>query len=122
MLGQLIQISGAKKIAYIQPLLKCSTADLKVWGMAVRRMFIGQGGGERKRGGGMAQREQKAVLADFRRGAFNTLVASCVGEEGLDIPQVTLLSAENPTVVDLSMTHVGPHECYGTFPMCSAGR
>ena len=54
----------------------------------VRRMFIGQGAGSRKGGGGMAQREQKAVLADFRRGAFNTLVATCIGEEGLDIPQV----------------------------------
>ncbi len=51
-------------------------------------MFIGQGAGSRKGGGGMAQREQKAVLADFRRGAFNTLVATCIGEEGLDIPQV----------------------------------
>ena len=51
-------------------------------------MFIGQGAGSRKGAGGMAQREQKAVLADFRRGAFNTLVATCIGEEGLDIPQV----------------------------------
>ena len=53
-------------------------------------MFIGQGAGSRKGGGGggMAQREQKAVLAEFRRGAFNTLVATCIGEEGLDIPQV----------------------------------
>ena len=48
---------------------------------------MGQGAGSRKGGGGMAQREQKAVLADFRRGAFNTLVATCIGEEGLDIPQ-----------------------------------
>lgn len=51
-------------------------------------MFIGQGSGTRKGAGGMAQREQKAVLADFRRGTFNTLVATCIGEEGLDIPQV----------------------------------
>ena len=58
----------------------------------VRRMFIGQGAGSRKGGGGMAQREQKAVLADFRRGAFNTLVATCIGEEGLDIPQVLPVS------------------------------
>jgi Helicase conserved C-terminal domain len=28
------------------------------------------------------------VLADFRAGKFNTLVATCIGEEGLDIPQV----------------------------------
>ena len=36
----------------------------------------------------MKQAEQKKVLADFRAGAFNTLVATCIGEEGLDIPQV----------------------------------
>ena len=53
---------------------------------ARRRMFIGQGGGKAA-GGGMPQREQKAVLAAFRAGAFNTLVATCIGEEGLDIPQ-----------------------------------
>ena len=57
------------------------------------RMFIGQSGGAARRaaaGGapGMAQKEQKAVLADFRAGAFNTIVATCIGEEGLDIPQV----------------------------------
>ena len=65
--------------------------------MRVRRMFIGQGGGARKGGGGgMAQREQKAVLADFRKGAFNTLVATCIGEEGLDIPQVSFPTVEVP--------------------------
>lgn len=36
----------------------------------------------------MKQAEQKKVLNDFRSGAFNTLVATCIGEEGLDIPQV----------------------------------
>ena len=57
--------------------------------LAAARMFIGQSGGGRKGGGpGMAQREQKAVLAEFRAGGFNTLVATCIGEEGLDIPQV----------------------------------
>ncbi len=38
----------------------------------------------------MKQAEQKKVLTDFRSGAFNTLVATCIGEEGLDIPQVQL--------------------------------
>ena len=52
-------------------------------------MFIGQGSGGQKKGGGMPQKEQKAVLAAFRAGAFNTLVATCIAEEGLDIPQVS---------------------------------
>ena len=38
---------------------------------------------------GMKQAEQKKVLTDFRAGAFNTLVATCIGEEGLDIPQAS---------------------------------
>lgn len=83
-----------------KPLLGCARgAQSKLWvqsscfsgifrARGARRMFVGQGAGSRKGGGGMAQREQKAVLADFRRGAFNTLVATCIGEEGLDIPQV----------------------------------
>lgn len=28
------------------------------------------------------------MLSDFREGKFNTLVATCIGEEGLDIPAV----------------------------------
>ena len=47
---------------------------------------MGQSGGK-ARGAGMPQGEQKAVLAEFRAGGFNTLVATCIGEEGLDIPQ-----------------------------------
>lgn len=53
-----------------------------------RRMFIGQGAGTKKGAGGMRQAEQKQVLADFRAGLFNAMVATCIGEEGLDIPQV----------------------------------
>lgn len=52
-------------------------------------MFIGQGPGSKEGGGaGMRQAEQKRVLADFREGKFNVLVATCIAEEGLDIPQV----------------------------------
>ncbi|KAL0033133.1 hypothetical protein WJX79_005148 [Trebouxia sp. C0005] len=54
------------------------------------RIFIGQASGK-VNGVGMKQAEQKKVLTDFRSGAFNTLVATCIGEEGLDIPQVDLI-------------------------------
>ena len=53
------------------------------------KMFIGQGGGKGQRG--MKQDEQKGVLADFTSGACNLLVATCIGEEGLDIPNVDLI-------------------------------
>ena len=55
------------------------------------RIFIGQASGKAV-GVGMKQAEQKKVLTDFRAGAFNTLVATCIGEEGLDIPQACLLA------------------------------
>ena len=63
--------------------------------------FIGQGSGStggkgggnaaNKESGGMKQHEQKAVLKDFHAYKFNTLVATCIGEEGLDIPSVDLI-------------------------------
>ena len=44
-----------------------------------------------KSGGGMNQKEQAQVVADFRNGLHNVLVASSVAEEGLDIPSVDLV-------------------------------
>jgi len=55
------------------------------------KSFIGQGGGSRKGTPGMKQKEQKQVLADFSSGECNVLVATCIGEEGLDIPNVDLI-------------------------------
>ena len=36
----------------------------------------------------MTQENQKQVIQDFRNGAFRVLVATSIGEEGLDIPSV----------------------------------
>ena len=38
--------------------------------------------------GGMKQEEQERVLQEFRAGSVQVLVATCIGEEGLDVPQV----------------------------------
>lgn len=57
----------------------------------LRRAFIGQGNRSSKSAKGeegMKQAEQKEVLNAFRHGTINVLVATCIGEEGLDIPQV----------------------------------
>ena len=54
-------------------------------------MFIGQGSGKGKGEKGMSQKEQQATLAAFRSGEFNVMIATCIAEEGLDIPQVTML-------------------------------
>ena len=40
---------------------------------------------------GLSQKEQIAVVRKFRDGGYNTLVATCVGEEGLDIGEVDLI-------------------------------
>eukprot|EP00850_Spirogloea_muscicola_P014158 SM000100S09385 [mRNA] locus=s100:56635:65447:- [translate_table: standard] len=46
--------------------------------------FIGQSHGKDK---GQTQKEQKLVEERFRRGEFNVLVATSIGEEGLDIAE-----------------------------------
>ncbi|XP_011488592.1 Fanconi anemia group M protein isoform X2 [Oryzias latipes] len=40
---------------------------------------------------GFTQKEQLEVVQRFRQGGFNTLVSTCVGEEGLDIGEVDLI-------------------------------
>jgi ERCC4-related helicase len=55
------------------------------------RIFVGQGESKASGGVRMSQKEQKATLEDFRAYKFNTLVATCIGEEGLDIPDVDLI-------------------------------
>ncbi|MEK6924112.1 MAG: DEAD/DEAH box helicase [Candidatus Micrarchaeota archaeon] len=44
-----------------------------------------------KSGQGMSQKQQAGVIAEFRSKSFNVLVASSIGEEGLDIPTVDLV-------------------------------
>ncbi|GAB1600289.1 hypothetical protein Ahia01_000306600 [Argonauta hians] len=56
----------------------------------VRAMsFVGQSTGKNTKG--LTQKEQIKVMKDFRDGGYNTLIATCVGEEGLDIGEVDLI-------------------------------
>lgn len=56
--------------------------------------FIGQSGkGKRK---GMTQKQQLAQLNRFREGDLNVLVATSVGEEGLDVPAADLVILYEP--------------------------
>ncbi|CAH8451363.1 unnamed protein product [Schistosoma turkestanicum] len=41
--------------------------------------------------GGISQRDQIRVMDGFRSGVYNTLVSTCVGEEGIDVGQVDLI-------------------------------
>tara|TARA_B100001093_G_scaffold479738_1_gene508991 strand:+ start:4400 stop:7072 length:2673 start_codon:yes stop_codon:yes gene_type:complete len=56
--------------------------------------FIGQSGkGKRK---GMTQKQQLEQLSRFRKGDINVLVATSVGEEGLDVPAAELVILYEP--------------------------
>ncbi|OTA79746.1 hypothetical protein M434DRAFT_401993 [Hypoxylon sp. CO27-5] len=52
-------------------------------------VFVGQA--DSKRTGGMKQAEQIERIQKFKEGEFNVLVATSIGEEGLDIGQVDLI-------------------------------
>ena len=52
------------------------------------KIFVGQ---QKKGETGLSQKEQKQMLEDFRNGLFNVIVATSIGEEGLDIPKVDLV-------------------------------
>ncbi|MBW2983672.1 DEAD/DEAH box helicase [Candidatus Woesearchaeota archaeon] len=57
------------------------------------RIFVGQA---KKSGTGLSQKEQKEILDKFREGEFNVLVATSIGEEGLDIPKVDFVIFYEP--------------------------
>lgn len=57
------------------------------------KLFVGQ---MKKNETGISQKEQKKMLDEFRAGEINVLVATSIGEEGLDIPQVDLVIFYEP--------------------------
>ncbi|CAD6504314.1 BgTH12-06045 [Blumeria graminis f. sp. triticale] len=52
-------------------------------------VFVGQA--DSKRSEGMNQKKQLKAIQDFTSGTFNVIVATSIGEEGLDIGQVDLI-------------------------------
>lgn len=49
------------------------------------KVFVGQA---KKNGTGLSQKEQKKIIEEFKENKINVLVATCIAEEGLDIPEV----------------------------------
>ncbi len=67
--------------------------ELEKRGISFAR-FIGQADrGEKK---GMKQKEQKKTIADFSAGKYSVLVASSIGEEGIDVPDVDMVVFYEP--------------------------
>lgn len=58
------------------------------------KRFVGQA--SRGEDIGLSQKEQVEILEKFRAGEVNVLVATSIGEEGLDIPQVDLVVFYEP--------------------------
>ena len=58
------------------------------------KVFIGQASraGEK----GLSQKEQKQIIREFSDGKINILCATCIGEEGLDIPEVNAVIFYEP--------------------------
>ncbi|RZC54191.1 hypothetical protein C5167_013050 [Papaver somniferum] len=63
--------------------------------------FIGQNSGKALKG--QTQKEQQAVLQKFRAGGFNVIVATSIGEEGLDIMEVDLVICFDANISPLRM-------------------
>ncbi|KAH9757854.1 DEAD-box ATP-dependent RNA helicase FANCM [Citrus sinensis] len=63
--------------------------------------FIGQSSGKASKG--QSQKVQQAVLEKFRAGGYNVIVATSIGEEGLDIMEVDLVICFDANVSPLRM-------------------
>jgi Fanconi anemia group M protein len=61
-------------------------------------IFVGQAMKENTRGvkTGLKQKEQKEMVEKFKNGEVNILVATSIAEEGLDIPEVSLVVFYEP--------------------------
>ena len=60
-------------------------------------VFVGQAKKSNSRGtSGLNQKEQKSIIDKFRTGELNVLCATSIGEEGLDIPEVSAVIFYEP--------------------------
>ena len=86
---------GAKAIVFNQyrdSAVKLREELNKVQGI-IAHIFVGQ---MKKGETGLSQKQQKALLAKFSAGEFNVIIATSIGEEGLDIPKVDLVVFYEP--------------------------
>lgn len=65
------------------------------------KIFVGQSSG--KTGDGMSQKEQQDIIERFKKGEFNVLVATSIGEEGLDIGEVDFIACFDASASPIRM-------------------
>lgn len=56
-------------------------------------IFIGQA---KKKESGLSQKDQKRIIEEFREGKINVICSTSIGEEGLDIPEVSAVIFYEP--------------------------
>ncbi|KAG4306264.1 hypothetical protein PORY_000252 [Pneumocystis oryctolagi] len=88
------------------------------------QLFVGQSSS--KSSLGMSQKEQISIVEKFKNGSFNTLVATSIGEEGLDIGEVDLIicydSTSSSTRLLQRMGRTGRKRQGHIYILLSAGR
>ncbi len=80
---------GKRMIIFTQYRLTARVIAERISGLLRASVFIGQNRG-------MKQEEQKEILERFRNGELDAIVATSIGEEGLDIPEVDLVIFYEP--------------------------
>lgn len=87
---QLMENAEAKIIVFVsyRDGVAMLVNHLKEAGIEARR-FVGQASRDTEKG--LSQKQQIAAIQEFREGAYPVLVATSVGEEGLDIPSTDLV-------------------------------
>jgi ERCC4-like helicases len=68
-------------------------------------VFVGQSSA--KGSEGMDQKTQLRIIEDFKKGTYNTIVATSIGEEGLDIGEVDLIVCYD--FVSIAHSHAAAH-------------
>jgi len=79
--------SNSKMIIFTQFRETATTISKKLntLGNVKAKVFVGQA---KRNGSGLSQKEQKSIINEFSEGKINILCATCIAEEGLDIPEV----------------------------------
>ncbi|ORY82115.1 hypothetical protein BCR37DRAFT_387579 [Protomyces lactucae-debilis] len=86
--------------------------------------FYGQSKGKGETG--MSQKEQLATIKKFKEGVFNVLVATSVGEEGLDIGEIDMIicydTSSSPARMLQRMGRTGRKRSGQVFVLCTKGK